>query len=145
MSDLEPSLDIGEVTAASGLPASTLHVWEKRGLLQPVGREATRRQYDPSVLGRIAMIVTMQRSGFTLSEISELLAPDAFAQGKGVLQDKLDALLDQRKELDRAIEGIEHAIACPAPSPLECDGFHRHLDGVLPVKRRPFKQQPDEA
>ena len=98
--------------------------------------DGMRRQYDPSVLHRIAMIVTLQRSGFTLAEISDLLAPDAFADGRGALQQKLEMLVDQRRELDRAIEGIEHAIACPAPSPLECDGFRNHLDGVLPVKRR---------
>lgn len=130
------SIDIGEVTAASGLPASTLHVWERQGLLAPIGRAASRRQYDPAVLDHIAIIVTLQRSGFTLGEIGDLLSPDAFAAGKGALQDKLNVLLEHRRELDRAIEGIEHAIACPAPSPLECDGFRQHLDGVLPVKRR---------
>ncbi len=130
------SIDIGAVIAASGLPASTLHVWERRGLIEPSGREGMRRQYEPTVLHRIAMIVTLQRSGFTLSEIGQLLTLDAFADGKGALQQKLDVLIEQRRELDRAIEGIEHALACPALSPLECDGFRRHLDGVLPVKRR---------
>lgn len=138
-------IDIGEVTAASGLPASTLHVWEKKGLLHPVGRASARRQYDPSVLARIAIIVTMQRSGFTLEEIRDLLDPAAFAGGKDVLQQKLDDLITQRQELDRAIEGIGHAMACEAPSPLECEGFRHHLDGVLPVTQRSFKQQPGVA
>lgn len=139
------ALDIGQVTAASGLPASTLHVWEKKGLLHPVGRESGRRQYDPSVLARIAVIVTMQRSGFTLEEIRGLLTPGAFAGGKEALQQKLDDLVHRRQELDRAIEGIEHAIACPAPSPLECDGFRHHLDGVLPVEQRSVKQRLGRA
>lgn len=137
-SPTDPSaLDIGEVIAVSGLPASTLHVWEKHGLLTPVGRTASRRQYDPDVIDRIAIIVTLQRSGFTLDEIGDLLSPDAFAHGKGALQVKLDALLDQRSELNRAIEGLEHAMACPALSRLQCDGFRLHLDGVLPVRQRP--------
>lgn len=138
-------LDIGEVTAASGLPASTLHVWEKRGLLEPVGRSGTRRQYGPEVLDQIAIIVTLQRAGFTLAEIGELLAAGAFSDGKGALHQKLDRLRQQRRDLDRAIEGIEHAIACPAPSPLECKGFWAHLAGVLPVKQRSLKQQPGVA
>ncbi len=132
----EQPIDISEVTAACGLPASTLHVWEKRGLLRPVGRKSERRQYDPAVLDHITIIIVMQRSGFTLSEIGELLEPDAFADGKAVLQTKLDTLVEQREALDQAISGLQHAIDCPAPSPLDCGGFRRHLDGVLPVKRR---------
>lgn len=132
-----PLLDITEVTVASGLPASTLRVWEGRGLITPIRRKSSRRQYGSDILERIAVIVTMQRCGFTLAEIGELLAPDAFADGKGALQDKLDVLVEQRTQLDQAIHGIQHAIACPHPSPLECDGFGQHLDGVLPIKRRP--------
>lgn len=131
-----PTVDIGAVTAASGLPASTLHVWEKKGLLKPAGRKGSRRQYDPAVLDRIAIIVSLQRGGFTLAEIGDLFEPDAFVEGKGALEQKLEVLVDQRRQLDRAIEGLEHAIACPAPSPLECDGFRQHLDGVLPVRQR---------
>lgn len=111
-------------------------MWEKRGLLHPVGRESGRRQYDNSVLDRIAIIVTLQRSGFTLKEIGDLLADDAFIDGKALLQEKLSVLIDRRQELDQAIVGIQHAIACQAPSPLECDGFRRHLDGALPIEQR---------
>lgn len=41
------SIDIGDVTAASGLPASTLHVWERHGLITPISRKSSRRQYEP--------------------------------------------------------------------------------------------------
>ncbi|MDH4307144.1 MAG: MerR family transcriptional regulator, partial [Acidimicrobiia bacterium] len=69
-------VDIGDVTRGSGLPTSTLHVWERAGLLDPIGRDGLRRQYDAEVFQRLATIVLLQRGGFTLEEIRELLEPD---------------------------------------------------------------------
>ncbi len=125
-------LDIAEVTEASGVPASTLHVWERRGLIEPVGRSGLRRQYADDVLDTIAVIVLCQDSGFTLAEIAQLLAPDAFVDGKALLEAKLDQLRRHRAELDAAITGLEHSLACPHPHPLECPDFCGLLDGVLP-------------
>jgi DNA-binding transcriptional MerR regulator len=128
------TIDIGQVTRAAGLPASTLHVWERRGLITPIERCSGRRQYDDSIMDRIAIIILLQRSGFHLDEIASLLAPDAFADGKEMLARKAEELRERHRHLDRAIEGIEHALHCPEPSPLECPGFLAHLDGVLPVE-----------
>ncbi len=127
-------LDIGDVIARSGVPASTLHVWEQHGLLDPVGRSGLRRQYAPDVLDTIAVIVVSQRSGFTLAEIRELLAPSAFDGGKHRLVAKLVELRRRRDELDRAIDGLEHAVSCPQPSPLDCDRFRELIAEVLPVE-----------
>lgn len=129
----EDQLDVGEVIALSGVPASTLHLWERRGLLVSTGRNGLRRQYDASVLDTIAVIVVAQRCGFTLAEIAELLAPDAFATGKARLVGKLDELRQRRGELDRAISGLEHALECPEPSPLDCLHFKNKITDVLPV------------
>lgn len=132
-------IDIGEVISRSGVPASTLHVWEDKGLISPVARRGLRRQYDPEVLTRIAIIVICQRSQFSLAEIAEILCPNAFRDGKGLLVDKLDELKEQRAVLDQAISGIEHAIGCDHPAAIDCPGFQSHLEGVLPVdgSRRP--------
>ncbi len=128
-------LDIGEVVERSGVPASTLHVWERAGLLTPVGRDGLRRQYTGDALERIAVIVVCQRVGFTLDEIADLVAPDAFTHGKAQIERKLEALRNRQDELAEAIAGLEHALACPEPSPLECHGFRSKLSGVLPISR----------
>jgi len=127
------SLDIGEVVRRTGVPTTTLHVWEREGLLNPVGRNGLRRQYAPGTIERIAVIVVCQRSGFSLAEIAELLQPDAFADGKGRLESKLCELRKRRAELDKAIQGIEHGLSCSYPSPLECPDFRAGLTNVLPV------------
>ena len=136
-SPLDSPLDIGDVVRLTGIPVTTLHVWERRGLIEPVGRCGLRRQYRSDVLRRIAVIVVCQRSGFTLVDIATLLAPGAFDDGKDLLEAKLAELRQRRRDLDQAIDGIEHALSCEHPSPLDCPGFHRELNGVLPVDRRP--------
>ncbi len=129
----QPFLDIGEVVKRSGVPVSTLHVWEKAGLITPVGRNGLRRQYGDDILERVAVIVVCQRAGFTLDEIAGLLAPGAFTEGKAQIEGKLEELRSRQHQLAEAIDGLEHALACPEPSPLECDGFRRKLGGVLPI------------
>ena len=133
--EVDEFIDIGDVIARSGLPASTLHLWERRGLIVPVGREGLRRQYAVDILDVLATIVVCQRAGFSLTEIGELLAPGAFAEGKASLEKKLAELRRRRRELDLAIRGVEHALSCPEPSPLECSGFRSKLPEVLPVSR----------
>ena len=130
------SLDIGDVVAQSGIPVSTLHVWERHGLIEPIGRAGLRRQYSPDVLGRIAMIVTAQRSSFTLDEIAQLLGPDAFPDGRAMFESKLDELRARRALLDRAIESLEHAVDCQHQQPSDCPTFQAFLANVLPVDRR---------
>ena len=129
------TVDIGDVVTRSGVPVTTLHVWEREGLLEPVGRAGLRRQYAADVLDRIALIVVSQRAGFTLAEIRTLLEPDAFDDGKGQLESKLEELRVRRSELDAAIEGLEHALACTHPVPTECPRFLAGLGSVLPVDR----------
>jgi DNA-binding transcriptional MerR regulator len=128
-------VDIGDVVAQSGVPTSTLHLWEREGLITPVGRAGLRRQYDEGILQRLAIIVIAQRSRFSLNEIRSLLTTSGSPAGRQHLVDKLDDLRTRRAELDTAIESLEHALACAAPSPLECPTFLSQLDGVLPVQR----------
>lgn len=126
----------------TGVPTTTLHLWERRGLIVSIGRAGLRRQYAADVIDTIAIIVLLQRSRFTLAEIAELLAEDAFDDGKQLLVDKLTVLTRLQADVELAIDGLRHALECPKPSPFECAGFRAHLDGLLPKDRttEPEKQ-----
>ena len=63
-------MDIAQVTRRSGLPPSTLRYYEERGLIAPIGRQGLRRQYDPKVLDRLALISLARAAGFSLEEIA---------------------------------------------------------------------------
>src|SRR5262245_35251794 len=66
-------ISIREVTQQTGVPPSTLRYYEEVGLLCPIRRVSGRRQYDESVLQRLALIQTGQQAGFTLAELGILL------------------------------------------------------------------------
>ncbi len=127
-----PLLDIGDVVERTAVPASTLHVWERKGLLRPAGRAGLRRQYDPGVVARMAAIVAFQHGGFTLAEIAELF--DASGEhNKAVFAEKLRELEAHRARVDIAIEALQHALVCPEPQPLECERFAAQAIALLPV------------
>jgi DNA-binding transcriptional MerR regulator len=138
-------LDIVEVVRRSGLPASTLRFYEEKGLILPIGRRGMRRLFEPGVLERLALIALGQAAGFTLGEIAELFAPD------GQPRIARERLRDKAEELDRHIQrltamrdGLRHAAACPAPSPMECPRFRRivRLAGTGRLGAPPRRRSP---
>ena len=66
-------MSISQVTEQTGVRPSALRYYEEIGLLSPVRRVSGRRQYDESVLQRLALIQTGQQAGFTLAELGVLL------------------------------------------------------------------------
>ncbi|GAB2690908.1 helix-turn-helix domain-containing protein [Kitasatospora kifunensis] len=140
-------LDIAEVAQRAGVRASTLRFYEEKGLIASVGRRGLRRQFDPGVLERLALITLGRAAGFSLDEIARMFAPD------GQLRIDRQLLTTKAEELDRTIhrlgvlrDVLRHAAACPAPSHLDCPTF-RHIlqaaasgDIAAPGKRAP--QQP---
>ena len=67
-------LSIGEVAARTGLPISTLHFYERKGLIAPLRDSANNRSYPREILRRITIIKVAQRSGVPLSEIADALS-----------------------------------------------------------------------
>lgn len=119
-------LDIAEVSRRSGLPASALRFYEEKGLIVSTGRRGMRRLFDPAVLERLALVALGRAAGFTLGEIAEMFAPDG---QPAIARERLAV---KAEELDRTIQrltamrdGLRHAAACPAPSPMECPTFRR--------------------
>ena len=67
-------LTVGEVAKRSGLPVSTLHFWEAKGLIRSIRSEGNQRRFARAELRRIAVIKIGQRAGISLIEIREMLA-----------------------------------------------------------------------
>jgi MerR family redox-sensitive transcriptional activator SoxR len=66
-------LTVGEVAQRSGLPVSTLHFWEAKGLIRSVRSDGNQRRFARAELRRIAVIKIGQRAGISLTEIHEML------------------------------------------------------------------------
>lgn len=64
---------IGEVAKKAGLRASAIRFYEKAGLLPKPIRSGGQRRYDPSILGRLAVLQRAKECGLTLEEARGLL------------------------------------------------------------------------
>ena len=98
-------ISISQVTQQTGLRPSTLRYYEEIGLLSPTRRVGGRRQYDESVLQRLALIQTGQQAGFTLAELgillNNVLDSDTGSAGWHVLLER------KLKEMERRLRNIE--------------------------------------
>lgn len=127
-------LDVGAVTARSGLPTSTLHYYERHGLISAAARNGLRRQYEPDTLDRLAVIALCQRAGFRLEEIGDLLATAGEPGWKNLVRAKLREIQDRITILGEIERGLEHALECPSENVMRCEHFQAELAAALPVK-----------
>lgn len=120
-------MDIGEVSKASGLPASTLRFYEEKGLIESIGRSGLRRLFNSNVIERLALITLGRNAGFSLDEIGTMFTPNGPEIDRELLAAKADELDHKIEELTAMRDGLRHAAKCPAPSHFECPKFKRLL------------------
>lgn len=131
-------LDIAEIAARSGVPASALRFYEEKGLIASAGRRGLRRLFDAAVLERLALIALGQAAGFSLDEIRTMFGtgPRPRIERK-MLAARADALDRTIREMRAMRNGLRHAAVCPAPSHLECPTFRRLIRAAAAGAIRP--------
>jgi MerR family redox-sensitive transcriptional activator SoxR len=73
-------LSVGELAQRSGVAVSTLHFYERRGMIRSARTSGNQRRYARDVLRRVALIRVAQRVGIALADIDKALntlPPDA--------------------------------------------------------------------
>lgn len=115
---IPPTLSVGEVARRSGVPVSTLHFYEAKGLIHSRRTEGNQRRYARDVLRRIAVIRVAQRVGIALADIQAALAslPGAAAPSRAdwealsaIWRADLDARMAQLKKLR---DTLDDCIGC---------------------------------
>jgi len=134
-------VDISDVARKSGVAASALRYYERKGLIRSLESTGTRRKFSPAVLDQLALIALGQAAGFSLDEIRVMFTPGGEPNiDRAMLSSKADELERMVKRLKAMIEGLRHAAACPAPSHAECPSFQRLLKaasaGALESRQR---------
>lgn len=126
-------LTVGQVAARSGVPVSTLHFYEARGLIRSARSRGNQRRYPRGVLRRIAVIKVAQRAGVSLAEIAVALAalPDGrapnaedwrrmSARWKEALDRRIERLTSLRDQLGGCIGcGCLSLADCPLRNPVD--------------------------
>ncbi len=117
-------LDIAEVAEQTGMTASALRYYERRGLIESSGRNGLRRTFRHDVVDRIDLIACAQAAGFTLAQIARFLVA---APGDDALRERM---ADKARDLDKDIsrltrmrDSLRHASTCTHTPLIECPEF----------------------
>src|ERR1700743_2890147 len=62
---------IGEVANITGVPQRKIRYWDEKGLIEPVDKTSTYRQYDYMNIKRIVFIQEYLEEGYTLDMASK--------------------------------------------------------------------------
>lgn len=131
-------MTIGQVAKKAGVNIETIRYYERRGLIpEPKRRESGYRQYTDEAVRRIRFIKRVQKLGFSLKEIAELLSlrvspSTTCAEIKSKVESKIAeidakirALRQMKKALkdlsDRCVGGSAPSSDCPILESLEFD------------------------
>ncbi len=128
-------LTIGQLARRAGVGVETVRFYERRGLLEtPTRRPSGYRQYADETVARLRFIRRAKELGFSLKEISELLAlrfdpgttcAEVKARAKAKISDieaKIAALQSMKKaltDLTRSCNGRGPTSECPILEALE--------------------------
>lgn len=145
-------MNIGEVAAASGLPAKTIRYYEQIGLVAPARRPNGYRDYGAADLHGLAFVARARRLGFSIEDCRALLAlygdrgresaeVRRIAQGQlRQIGDKIAALRAMEATLSRLVEACagDGRPDCPILDDLAAAPGDRpcHEGGNPPAPRR---------
>jgi len=141
------TLRVGELARLSGKTVRALHLYEERGLLDPVERsKGGYRLYGQDALVRVRWISKLQEMGFSLNDIQLMLrrweqsgsAPDAMLRVGELLKVKLDETREQIARLqsleNELRSSLEYLETCPRCSPQQvltaCNSCELHEVGA---------------
>ena len=62
---------IGEVANITGVPQRKIRYWDEKGLIEPVDKTSTYRQYDYINIKKIVLIQGLLNEGYTLDAASK--------------------------------------------------------------------------
>ncbi|WP_459961517.1 MerR family transcriptional regulator [Nocardia sp. IFM 10818] len=121
---------IRDVTIRFDLPVSTLHYWERRGLITP-HRRSGWRYYDRDQLYRIALIRLWRDTGqLSLDEIATVLAGrTATHDWRDTVAARIEAVDSQLRKLKTTRAYLTHLLECQRDNALEqCPEFRSTVE-----------------
>ncbi|BBG61049.1 Redox-sensitive transcriptional activator soxR [Providencia rustigianii] len=124
--DFTRALTVGEVAKRSGVPVSTVHFYESKGLIQSARTQGNQRRFPPVVLRYIAIIKVAQSTGIPLKEIQDALGKFpansklTSEEWKGMSTEWKSSLDRRIKQLTRLRNELDHCIGCGCLSLSDC-------------------------
>ena len=134
--DFSRLMTVGEVAHRAGVPVSTIHFYESKGLIASTRNAGNQRRFASVVLRYIAVIKVAQRTGIPLEEIKEALGQyppgskltaaqwrELSSNWRATLDERIRKLTQLRDKLDSCIGcGCLSLDECPLRNPLDTLG-----------------------
>jgi DNA-binding transcriptional MerR regulator len=118
----DQGLRTGELAERAGVNVQTLRYYERRGLLAaPTRRPSGQRVYSEDAVRLLRTIKAVQRLGFTLTEIEELLDLSEHRRGTGELQRMAQAKVAEIDARIAQLQQIREVLAAAVAA--ECDSL----------------------
>lgn len=136
------AIQIGEAARATGVPPKTLRYYEDLGLVRPDRTASGYRLYDSKELERIHFVLRAKQLGFTLNEISDVMAlrendmepcdhvASLIEARLAEIESRMRNLADMKIELETVRDSNADASAGP------CRGTICHLIEEMPTQSR---------
>lgn len=118
-------MTIGELSAKSGVPASTLRYWERIKVLPRATRVSGQRRYSPDAVHLVAVLRLAKACGFSLIEMRHLVSgfrPETPASKRWqvAVRARKKVLDQQIAQLNAMRQLLEHAQSCQCVDLIEC-------------------------
>lgn len=112
-------MNIGEVSARSGLPAKTIRYYEEIGLIKPLRDMNGYRAFRDSDLHKLAFLGRARSLGFSIEDCRALMAlyeddSRASAEVKSIAQRHLAEIDRKLNELQSMRDTLAHLVNCCA-------------------------------
>lgn len=110
----QKTMSIGDVSAISDTPATTLRYYERRGLIDPPDRVGGKRRYGASILQRLMLIKFCRIAGLSLDDIAAVIVDRSPARSvtKQMARRQIDHIDGQFEELGLARRMMIAVIEC---------------------------------
>lgn len=114
-----------------GIPLSTLHYWERRGLVSPHRRRG-QRFYGVNEIRRIALVHLWRETGMlTIDDITTVLNGHDATDWRNVVRDRILAIGGQLDRLQVAQTYLSHLMDCRHEPLEECPDFQRMVSSQV--------------
>jgi DNA-binding transcriptional MerR regulator len=134
-------LSIGKVAARAGVKIDTVRYYERRGVLPETERRRSGyRTFPPEAVDRIVFVKELQKLGFSLRDIIDLLRlVDGGAASCQGARPSVEAILLRTEEKIAALQSVRDRLASVLRA---CDGGGCTFEKVLPKVRLSRRARP---
>ena len=134
---MDELLTIGEVARMAGVATSAVRFYERRGLLEPDGRQSGQRRFRHDTLRRLVFIGMLQDAGLALDDIGGILGAESVDDWKAIAVRRLEALDAEIERLQKARSYLAGALLCRFDHPAtDCQIMGAEIDRRLQLTAR---------